>query len=219
LDFENGSGNDPTPFLFSATLIGVYNIKNMKNMKELLDYIRSLPKNLIVLINVKSVDYQKTNIEILRVLANEENLPGVYITVNKPYKTMKRILEEEGIKTDNLFFIDCITKTSGGEIDQNDKKVFYLDTPENLTGIGVAMGEAIRHIPSEDKFLFMDSLSTLLIYRSVGTVAKFSHFLTGRMRVWGLRGILMSVEKETDPEFISQLTQFCDAVITLDENG
>ena len=191
----------------------------MKNMKELLDYIRSLPKDLIVLINARGVDYQRTNIEILKVLANEEGLPGVYITVNKPYKTMKRILESEGVNTENLFFIDCITKTSGGEVDPNDKKVFYLDTPENLTGIGVAMGEAIRHISGDDKFLFMDSLSTLLIYRSVGTVAKFSHFLTGRMRVWGLRGILMSVEKETDPEFTDQLTQFCDAVVTLDKNG
>ncbi len=188
-------------------------------MEELLDYIRSLPKDLIVLINVRGVDYQRTNTEILKVLANEENLPGVYITVNKPYQTMKRILKEEGVTTDQLFFIDCISKTSGMEIDSKDNSVFYLDSPENLTGIGVAMGEAIRRIPGEDKFLFMDSLSTLLIYRSVGTVAKFSHFLTGRMRAWGLRGILLSVEKETDPEFTSQLTQFCDAVVTLDKNG
>jgi hypothetical protein len=63
----------------------------------------------------------------------------------------------------------------------------------------------------------MDSLSTLLLYHNVGTVSKFSHFLTGRMRMWGLRGILMAVEKEADPKFTNQLAQFCDIVVTLDK--
>ncbi|MEM4250620.1 MAG: hypothetical protein QW828_02130, partial [Candidatus Bathyarchaeia archaeon] len=45
-------------------------------------------------------DYLKANIAILRVLANEDKLPGVYITVNKPYMTIKRVLEEKGIECD-----------------------------------------------------------------------------------------------------------------------
>jgi KaiC/GvpD/RAD55 family RecA-like ATPase len=188
----------------------------MKNIEELIKYLKSVPKDFIVLINVPADKYLQTNIEVLKVLANDNNLPGLYITVNKPYPTMKRILEDKGVNTKNLYFIDAISKSSSGET-VRDNRVMYLDTPQNLTGLGVAMGEIVRSMPESDKFLFLDSLSTLLLYHNAGTVAKFSHFLTGRMRTWGLRGVLLSVEKEADPELTSHLTQFCDAVITLDE--
>jgi len=184
----------------------------MKNLKELADYLRQMPKEFVVLITVKADDYSKVNAEILRILANEDKMPGLYVTINKPYTTMKRSLEADGVLTDNLFFLDCITKTAGGRPEEA-KDVMYLDSPQNLTGLGLAVGEAISDMPSGEKFLFMDSLTTLLLYHNAGTVAKFSHFLTGKMRVWGLRGVLMSIEKETDPEFTNQLSQFCDAVV------
>jgi KaiC/GvpD/RAD55 family RecA-like ATPase len=189
----------------------------MKTTKELMDYLKKAPSDFIILITTRSQDYMKTNIEILKVLINEDKLPGAYITINKPYKTMKKTLEGEGVDTKKIKFIDCITKTAGGPVDVKDDDVIYLDSPQNLTGLGVAMGEAIRSISEEEKFLFMDSLSTLLLYHNAGTVAKFSHFLTSKMRLWGLRGILMAVEKETDPDFTDQLSQFCDAVVTLDK--
>lgn len=191
----------------------------MKSINELLGYLRKAPRDFIVLINVKAENYLKTNMEVLRVLANEDDLPGVYITINKPYSAMKRILEENKIKTEKLYFIDCITKTAGGKVEETEKGVLYMDSPQNLTGLGVAMGEAVRAIPEDNKFLFLDSLSTLLLYHNSGTVAKFSHFLTGRMRMWGLRGILISIEKEADPQFTSQLAQFCDTVVSLNEDG
>jgi len=191
----------------------------MKTIKELLNYLKDVPNNFIVLINVNAEDYLSTNTKILKVLANEDKLPGVYITINKPYQTMKNILDKEGVKTDKMYFIDCITKTAGGDTSDKSGKVFFLDSPQNLTGLGVAMGEAIRGIPEKDKFLFMDSLSTLLLYHNTGTVAKFSHFLTGKMRLWGLRGVLMAMEKEADPQLTDQLAQFCDVVVTLDKNG
>jgi KaiC/GvpD/RAD55 family RecA-like ATPase len=188
----------------------------MKDTQELLEYLRSMPRDSIILIDVKAEDYMKVSIDVLKVLVNEDKLPGVYITVNKPYATMKRILAGAGVKAEKMYFIDCITKMAGGEVIPNDKNVFYLDSPQNLTGLGVAMAEAITAIKGKEKFLFMDSLSTLLLYHNSGTVAKFSHFLTGRMRVWSLRGILMAIERETDPEFTNQLSPFCDAVVKLE---
>ncbi len=191
----------------------------MKNLKEFLAYLKRVPRDFIVLINVRAEDYLKTNIAVLKTIVNDEGLPGVYITVNKPYRTMERVLQENGIKTDKIYFIDCITKTAGGDTKDGGKHVFYLDSAQNLTGLGLAMSEMIQSIPSKDKFLFLDSLSTLLLYHNYGTVAKFSHFLTARMRNWGLRGIFVSIERETDPKLIDQLAQFCDVVVDLNKGG
>jgi len=62
--------------------------------------------------------------------------------------------------------------------------------------------------------VFFDSLSTLLLYNNVQTVARFIHFLAGKMRVWEVKGVIVSLRKEKDAELIDELTPFCD--ITLD---
>jgi hypothetical protein len=70
-------------------------------------------------------------------------------------------------------------------------------------------------IPSKNKSLFVDSISTLLIYNRAETVSKFLHFLTGKIRVLNLNGVLLSTEKELDPEFADQLEQFVDKTVDL----
>ena len=63
------------------------------------------------------------------------------------------------------------------------------------------------------KFLFVDALSTLVIYNSPNSLAKFSHFLMTRVKLLGLAGIFMVVEKEMGEVLLAQIKQFCDRVI------
>ena len=184
-------------------------------ISKLKSELNKLPKGFVVLVTVNSKEYFRTNIEIIKFLANDENVPGVYVTVNKPYQVMIKVLKENKINTKSLKFIDCITSVAGGKPEKTEDCLF-ISSPQNLTDLGVAMDQALKALPEDDKFLFLDSLSTLLIYNSVGTVAKFSHFLTSRMKLMGLRGVLISLEGETDPQLLSQLSQFCDGVIDLD---
>jgi KaiC/GvpD/RAD55 family RecA-like ATPase len=174
--------------------------------------LADLDRDYIVLILASARDYHRANIELLRYMVHTKRSPGVYVTINKPFSTMKKILEKENIDTRMMIFIDAITKPAGGQAEKVEN-CLYLGSPENLTDISVAMTEATRSIPAEQKFVFFDSLTTLLLYNNMGTVARFAHFLTGKMRSWGVEGFLISVEKETDEAFISQLSQFCDKVI------
>ena len=57
-----------------------------KEVKGLKDYI--------ALVTVNPKDYQKSNVEVLRLLVNEQKTPGVYVTLNKPYDIMQRLLAE-----------------------------------------------------------------------------------------------------------------------------
>ena len=75
------------------------------------------------------------------------------------------------------------------------------------------MDQAVRALPGKDKFLFFDSLNTLLIYNEIQTVIKFIHFLASKMRVWKVKGIIISLEKKADEELINELSQFCDIKI------
>ncbi|MFH2028672.1 MAG: hypothetical protein ABIJ08_06010 [Nanoarchaeota archaeon] len=171
-------------------------------------------KEYVVLATVDAKSYQKTNLELVRHLTVNKNIPGVYVTLNKPYKTIKDVLVKAKIETKMLIFIDAVTKTAGGDIEKT-KECLFIGSPENLSDISIAMDQAVMALPSEEKFVFFDSLSTLLLYNNVSTVARFVHFLAGKMRMWKVKGVIVSLKKDKDKELIEELTQFCDATLNL----
>ncbi len=176
--------------------------------KEFENKVKDL-KQYIALATVDPKNYQKTNLEIIKHLTGEKNIPGVYITLNKPFETMQGIFKKSKIDTNLIIFIDAVTKTAGGKTEKTDKCLF-IGSPENLSDISMAMDQAIRSLPSKERFVFFDSLSTLLLYNEVETVARFIHFLSGKMRVWKVEAVIVSLRKEKDKELIDELTQFCD---------
>lgn len=169
----------------------------------------------ISLVLTSAKKYNEANVALTEYMINTKGIPGVYVTLNKPYRTMKKNLDGK-IDLRMLIFIDAITKSTGGKINKDDE-CLYLDTMQNLTDLGVAIDQAIRAIPSDDKFLLFDSLSTLLIYSQSGSVSKFIHFLTGKIRALGVNGILLSLVHGEEDEFLSQLSMFCDQTIYLDQ--
>ncbi|MBI2668043.1 hypothetical protein HYX17_04735 [Candidatus Woesearchaeota archaeon] len=174
-----------------------------KKVKGLKDYI--------ALATVTSKNYQKTNLEIVKHLT-QQGIPGVYVTLNKPYQTMNELFGRKRIDAKLIIFIDAVTKTVGGNI-KKTRNCLYIGNPENLSDISLAMDQAVRALGNKEKFLFFDSLSTLLIYNKVNTVARFIHFISGKMRIWRVKGIIISLQKDKDEELIDELSQFCDVMI------
>ncbi|MDD5416590.1 MAG: ATPase domain-containing protein [Candidatus Aenigmarchaeota archaeon] len=174
--------------------------------------LTNINEHKIVLVVEDATEYLKTNIKILRIFCNDKKIHGIYITANRPYESIKKLLEENKIDSAKLFFIDTITNTKNIK----SKKVqncIYISSAESLTEISIAISELVKIIPGKDRFLFLDSITTLLMYNSAGTTTKFVHFLTNKIREWGISGVLVSLERETDEKLISQLSQFVDKII------
>lgn len=183
------------------------------NHTELREYLRNLPREFVVLIVSTQEKYNDTNIEILNLLCREQNLSGLYITLDRPYESISKMLSDSGIDVNNLFFIDLITKKRT-KMPGRTKNCLFIPSPRSITDLGVAIDGAIGALKEGQKFLFVDSVSAMLLYNSVGTVKKFEHFLTIRMRSGNLKGILISIhEGGEDEEIIPFLVQFCDKVI------
>ena len=164
---------------------------------------------IVLLYLINAEDYAKTNLKIMKELVNQNKLSGIYITVNRPYQQIISLLKKNNIDTSAIFFIDAVTKETGGSEVQVNNCIF-LDSPTNLTDITIALHKAVELMGNKKKFIFFDTLSTLLIYNNGQTVVKFAHFLTGRMREWNTKGIIISIQKEMDEKLTSQLIQFCD---------
>ena len=168
-----------------------------KEVKSLKDYI--------LLITVDAKSYKKTAIDVVKFLS-EQNIPGVYVTLNKPYEIIQRNLADSGVDTRLVIFIDAASRTEAKKVEN----CLYIGSPEKLSDLSVAMDQAVKALP-EDKFLIFDSLNTLAIFNKPATMARFVHFLTGKMREWKVKGIIITLEKETEAALLDELTQFSDA--------
>lgn len=184
-----------------------------EHIEKIKNAFNDLPEHWLLSFVLDTEEYLEKNMAILNEVLKQEDAVGVYVTLNRPYSVLTKILEKNNISTDKLYFIDCITKTLGTE--NEEKKCIFLENPQNLTNITIAIEEIMSTIPSNNKSLFVDPLSTLLIYNRGETISKFLHFLTGKIRVLNLNGVLFSSKKELDPEFADQLEQFVDKTVDL----
>src|SRR3989338_7033719 len=175
--------------------------------------VRNL-KDYIVLVTVDAKKYSESNMQILKYLVSEQKTPGVYVTLNKPHDIIERFMDSSKIDKRLVIFIDAVTRTEGGESKKIDK-CLLIGSPEKLSDISVAMEQAVKSLPNEKRFVFFDSLNTLAVFNSPSTVARFMHFLTAKMREWKIGGVIISLEKETDPKLLDELTQLSDARLDL----
>ncbi len=170
-------------------------------------------KDYIVLVTVDAQNYQKSNIEILKLLVSEQKTPGVYVTLNKPFDVMQRLFKKNKIDSRLVIFIDGITN-----VPENKKRIkncLFIGSPEKLSDISVAMDQAISALPTKEKFIFFDSINTLQVFNKPGTVARFVYFLASKIRKWKIKGIIISIKKGADESLINELTQFCDSRVDL----
>jgi KaiC/GvpD/RAD55 family RecA-like ATPase len=173
-----------------------------KKVKGLKDYI--------VLVTVNASNYQKSNLEIISFLVNNQKIPGVYVTLNKPFDIIERLLKKNKIDPRFIIFIDAITKV---EESKRIKNCLFIGSPEKLSDISVAMDQAVKSLPTEEKFIFFDSLNTLQLFNKQGTVARFIYFLASKIREWKIKGIIITIKSGSDESLINELIQFCDAKI------
>ncbi len=173
--------------------------------------VSALPANWVVLVETPAKDYTETSIDILRYMLGG-GMTGIYVTINKPATSVQACLVKSNVPSGKVYFVDCVSKLVKADTKKIENTVFV--DPQNLTGIALAINEMINAIKGE-KFLYLDSLSTLLIYNSTGSVEKFSHFITSKIRLLNLKGIILTLEEDMNPEFSGLLNRICDKIIKI----
>ncbi|MEM5836252.1 MAG: hypothetical protein QXR09_01375 [Candidatus Aenigmatarchaeota archaeon] len=188
-------------------------IETIKGEKNLKKFVKKLEPKTVVLFIIDAKKYHKIHPKLLQTIIKEKCFAGIYITINKPYSTLIKYLKENKINTDNIFFIDAISKSVGGEMKMT-KDCLFIPSPSQLTDLAIALTQALESMEhKENKFIFLDSLSTLLIYNSFEVAAKFVHFVISRLRLFGLVGMIISIEKQIDERMLNILIEMCDKVV------
>ncbi len=154
---------------------------------------------------------------VLRQLMTPETV-GVYISVNKPYFSLTSVMENQKIPTQNMYFLDCASGLMG-KPPQEFEKTYILSGPSNLTELSITLAGLLsseKLKDHEDKtILFLDSVSTFLIYNDANTVAKFLHAISGKVRTHNISGVFFSLHEDITKGAVATTVQFHDKILEL----
>jgi KaiC/GvpD/RAD55 family RecA-like ATPase len=181
-------------------------------MKDLL-----IGENTISVVVADAHNYLEEISSVIKELTGKAGIPGVYITINKPYHTITKQFEKAGINNKMMIFIDAISAQSGKL--EKEPGCLYIQTPKSLSDLSIAIGEAVKALPSDRKFIFFDSLTTLLIYNEAHSVLRFAHFITNKMRSWDVDGVILSLDSDTKSSVFQQIVLFADNIVNLSKGG
>ncbi len=140
---------------------------------------------------------------INRVVKSFKGIPGIYVSLNKTQRSTENILKKDNIKTEKLFFIDCVTS----EKIRDD--VLHI-APDKLYLLSAAINDFVKYI-HRGKFLIIDALSTLLIYNDENKVANFVKEVTEYASANDVKVVAFS-PKTKGEELLNQIFNFFDKV-------
>ncbi len=140
----------------------------------------------------------------------------VYLSITRPYdnivKNFKDIPERKNIK-----FIDCISRAAG--IPPDEKDCIYIESPSLLEKIILEITDIFRDLEDDvNKYLIIDSLSSLIIYNDTSLVTEFFTHLSNRTRALGIHTITLVIEEETDENINKTLYLKSDKIIKVRES-
>jgi KaiC/GvpD/RAD55 family RecA-like ATPase len=139
----------------------------------------------------------------------------------------KRVFEalEDRVDYDNrpVAVVDCVTRQQGVSETRDDERVKYTSSPVDMTGVGIKFSELLQEFYEtqgvERNRVFLDSLSTLLMYSDLQTVFRFLHVFTGRVQNVDGLGLYAIDSSAHDEKTMNTLKQLFDGVIETHEDG
>ncbi len=182
----------------------------MSDLKKIAKELDGVGDGAVYLIEADVEDAPAATIEAIRSVT-KSGLSAIVISASRPYNNLMSLYSKSGIDTKKVYIIDCVTKASSERLEEAGN-VVYLDSVSDLTTMSLALNAMVESIRG-GKAVFLDSISTMLIYNRPDIFAKFIHVMLTKLRVSGVGGILISSESANNREVRAEIVQLCDRVI------
>jgi hypothetical protein len=169
---------------------------------------QELNSNKAILVLVEGSDYNSLMIDNLKSLSGKTIC---YVTLNKTYSALEETFKKNHIKTDNIYFIDAISKTIKKTPDQVGN-CYFVSSPSAMTEISLVISKFLK---MDFDYLIFDSLTNLLIYQKKAPVAMFMSSLVNKIRESNTKAAFFALGVKEQEELIKECEMFVDKVIDL----
>lgn len=180
----------------------------MSDGEDLKEVEKQLKENDIVMITLPKANYSEKVMDIVKIIANL-NKSICYVSVNRPEKTLVELFNENDIDRKKFLIIDCIS-SNVEKHEKGEGTTIFIKSPANLTELSLAVVDAID---SGLEAVFIDSLSTFIVYVKELIVVKFAHNIISKMRVSEKKGIFIVLKSDISTILFDDLNMFVDSVV------
>jgi len=180
--------------------VGRENLERTLNRKKfykiLKDGLKSHDKGSVIVVETPVGNYLDANIYSVKSMI-DSNYKGVYLSFQRPYKNISSHFEKNKVNLENLFVFDCASVFCDS-IKENNPHCVNLSSDFKIEELVEKICLTIKNLDSDNRFIFVDSLSTLAIHKSFSETLKFSEFLINTVKRKGIKNVtfIFNIAKE-----------------------
>lgn len=134
----------------------------------------------VVMMEHSADQYFAANTQMIKQLLDQDYV-GVYISFQRPFSNIKQMLSNEHIDIDRIKFIDAASALTG-EQQITDSHLITIDEQLAVDDLVRAVYTSLESIPNDKKFIFIDSLTTITLYKPLSETMRFSEFLVSTVK-------------------------------------
>jgi hypothetical protein len=170
--------------------------------------LTELKANKNIVLMLKGGIYKSSIMEINKQLSDTMK-KIVYIAISNPSDALIAAFKKEGIDTDKYYFIDCISKKGGGINLRDNCK--YMAGPTAMTKISICVSKLLEKKKTE--LIFLDSISSMLIYNDELSVIKFLHNIMNKVRLSDAKAVYIILESDLEKKLMKDVELFADKIV------
>ena len=188
----------------------------MKIKNKLGKILKSYKEGRVVMMELPAEAYFEAASDSVKALVGQ-GFEGVYISFQRPFANVQSLFKQQGIDTNKFFIVDVATAFAQEEHKKHERCVHIspaIDIDELVRAIYTSMDK----IKSKKKFIFIDSLTTVSLYKPLSEVLRFCEFLTRIVRNHKLEGVtlIFNVAKDlSQKKFIRDIAMQIDETISV----
>ncbi|OPY31812.1 MAG: hypothetical protein A4E32_01415 [Methanomassiliicoccales archaeon PtaU1.Bin124] len=199
------------------------NDKDLRLMAYLKESIGEPAKPGPILLDVKSTQFVRINLLLLKALSPENGMPGIFIAIDRPHQYMVHLLTMHQINSTGLVFLDAISRFSA-DTKTASAKVGFVHGPSHVDELPNAIREWSTNANGNSldmqslRFAMIDNLAALLTYNSYSSVELFLRNFVGVLSTTKLV-IPFVVDKERNCVLYEMVRSLCENEISVNENA
>jgi len=174
--------------------------------------LNNLPDGWTVLLETSAENALEVSLAMIKILT-DKNYIGIILSASRPYENLSTLYQNNDINMGKILILDLVSKSQNVGLEETGN-VMYLENASALTNISIAIDECFPRIQGK-KFIFFDSITTMLIHNKPDVFARFIHSILTKMRLNGISSLLVSLENETNRKVRAEISQLCDTILKI----
>ena len=190
---------------------------NEKIKRYLTETTKKYDEGAVILMKSPVETYFEVNVASVKSLI-DNGFEGIYISFQRPFKNVSSLFEKQGIDINKLLIIDAATAFSCVELQEKNPKCVSITSATDIDELARIIRLAFQRLNSKKRFIFIDSLSTMSLYKSSDETTKFSELLVELVKQYDAGNIILMfniAEDLSQKQFIKDIVPSVDEIIDL----